>query len=268
MSPADHSIYLIVNADDFNLTEGVSKGILEAHDQGVVTSTSFLVNLPCSVLVLRELKKRSRLGVGLHLNITLGHPVSRPEHIPSLLNGVGVFKKRSELDFRKISWEELRAEYEEQIGVFKKIFGRLPTHLDTHHHLHEKRKVFEVLVRTAIRYRLPIRKSRLCDSSTRKVFESHGLMLPNHLLEDLDHRRAWNLSSLRQAIQGMKSGYYELMCHPALCDRALMKKSSFNRPRLQELKALVSPEIKSAIKEKKIRLISFESLRLTRRVVP
>ena len=60
---------LIVNADDFNLSPGVSRGILEAHARGIVTSTTMMINLPPDAATLACLRD-SDLGVGLHLNLT------------------------------------------------------------------------------------------------------------------------------------------------------------------------------------------------------
>lgn len=260
MSLPRRRIHLIVNADDFNLTQGVSRGILQAHDYGIVTSTSFLINLPVSRSLVRELTKRKRLGVGLHLNVTLGRSLSSPEEIPSLVNSKGYFRRGSELDLRKIRQEDLVTEYEHQIERFKNVFARLPTHLDTHHHLHEEKKIFEVLTPIALRYRLPIRRSRWCDANVKRLFSSHGITLTDYLLKDLDASRAWNRSSLLKVIRVMKAGGYELMCHPGVCDQKLLKISSFHQIRVQELEALVSFEIRSAIKKKRIRLISFDRL--------
>src|SRR5262245_60919462 len=81
---------LIVNADDFGLTEGVSRGILEAHARGIVTSTTLLVNRGVGGQQLEQLRG-SGLGVGLHVNLTLGAPVSDPRRVPSLIDVEGRF---------------------------------------------------------------------------------------------------------------------------------------------------------------------------------
>ena len=84
---------LIVNADDFNLTPGVTRGILKAHDQGMVMSTTVLINLPLEPALVRRASRRKQLGVGLHLNITLGRPVSPPGKIRTLLKPEGNFRR-------------------------------------------------------------------------------------------------------------------------------------------------------------------------------
>ncbi len=260
MTALSRFIKLIVNADDFNLTEGVSHGILEAHDRGIVTSTSFMVNLPAPGRILKELKKRKKLGVGLHLNITLGTPVALPRKIPTLLKADGSFKKRSELDFKNISQAELAEEYRSQIERFRKLLGRLPTHLDTHHHLHAKKEIFEIFTRMAARYRLPVRMSCLCTAGVRKKLKTRGVLTTDHLIEDLESAHAWSRVSLLKALRTLRKGTYELMCHPARCDKALMAISSFNRTREREREALCSVEVQSFLKEEKMRLIAFGDL--------
>src|SRR5262245_11890986 len=81
---------LIVNADDFGLTGAVSRGILEAARRGIVTSTTAIVNRPIAPALVAELDA-SGLGVGLHLNLTLGAPVSDPRRVASLVDGQGRF---------------------------------------------------------------------------------------------------------------------------------------------------------------------------------
>ena len=258
-SPAG-AVFLIVNADDFNLTEGVSEGILEAHDRGIVTSTSFMVNLPAPAHIVKELNKRKRLGVGLHLNITLGMPVSPARKVPTLVDANGVFRKRAKLDFRRLSGEELALEYRSQIEKFKKLLGRLPTHLDTHHHLHAEKKIFAVLNQVAAGYRLPIRISGICFPGARKRLKAKGIPTTDTLIEDLEPQKAWNTGSLTKILAGLKPGIHELMCHPARCDKSLMNISSFNRTREQELKALCSPLTLAVLKKRGVRLISFADL--------
>src|SRR5437879_11310485 len=72
---------LIVNADDFGLSAGVNRGVLEAHEAGVVSSVSVLVNAPGWTDAAQRLRALSspsfpELGVGLHLNLTTSRPVS------------------------------------------------------------------------------------------------------------------------------------------------------------------------------------------------
>ena len=83
---------LIVNADDYGLTAGVSRGIIDAHRGGIVTSTTLLVNRPVDPALIEALQS-SGLGVGLHMNLTLGPPVAPAKRVASLLDGEGAFTR-------------------------------------------------------------------------------------------------------------------------------------------------------------------------------
>ena len=102
--------FLVVNADDFNLTENVSRAIFKAHDRGIVTSTSVFCNLPLSKFQLTGLQKRKTLGIGLHLNLTFGEPLSKPNLVSSLVDREGFLKR---LDQFKKSRIELKLQMEE-----------------------------------------------------------------------------------------------------------------------------------------------------------
>src|SRR5436190_22470331 len=82
---------LIVNADDFGLTEKVNQAIIEGHLKGIITSTSLLANGVAFESAVRLAQLHPKLGVGVHLNLTDGSPVSAPARIPSLVTDKGVF---------------------------------------------------------------------------------------------------------------------------------------------------------------------------------
>src|SRR5512140_2087771 len=77
---------LIVNADDFGFSAGVTRGILEAHAAGTVTSTSVIVNMPASEDSVRQLRGAPMLGAGLHLNFTCGRPMAPADQVASLID--------------------------------------------------------------------------------------------------------------------------------------------------------------------------------------
>ena len=83
---------LIVNADDLGWTEGVNRGIAEAHRNGIVTSTSLLANGPSFSLGVELARTTPGLGVGVHLNLSDGAPVAPPELVTSLVNNEGEFQ--------------------------------------------------------------------------------------------------------------------------------------------------------------------------------
>lgn len=251
--------FLIVNADDLNLTEGVSRGILKAHDEGIVTSTTAFSNLPVSPRLLRELRRRPALGVGIHLNVTLGNPLMPSKWVPSLVDWRGNFRRKH--DFSAVSRVELLLEYERQIEHFNDVFGRLPTHLDTHHHLHDHPAVFEIVKQLAFRYRLPMRLSKCFGRAEKKLFARAGIPCTGLLMKDLSARTAWNRRSLLRALGKMGKVSCEFMCHPADCDEELVAISSFNKERGGELEAFCSKDVREFLEKKNVRLGNFSDLR-------
>src|SRR5256885_1605152 len=77
---------LIVNADDLGWTEGVNRGIAEAHRNGIVTSSSLLANGAAFASAVELARSTPGLGVGVHLNLSDGEPVAPRELVPTLLN--------------------------------------------------------------------------------------------------------------------------------------------------------------------------------------
>lgn len=251
------SFSLIVNADDFNYSPGVSRGILRAHDLGIVTSTTVLINLPLEKTWISELKRRRNLGVGLHLNITFGPPVSDPEEVASLVNGHGVFFRRGEIEMAALKASHLKREFERQLERFHSLLSRHPTHLDTHHHLHEELGVFEVLSELAIQNRLPIRLSRHVKREVRHRFQKRDIPLTDSLLGNPARPRPWGQNELLQVLRSVRSGVHEIYCHPGYADETLRSVSSFADGREEELSLFTSPALKREIKRREIRLIHY-----------
>ena len=94
--------FLIVNADDFGLVPSVSEGILEAHERGIVSSTTALVTRPLAKSLIRKAKRYGDLGIGIHLNMTLGEPLSKSKRVASLLNEKGKLSKLTPTSLQKI----------------------------------------------------------------------------------------------------------------------------------------------------------------------
>ncbi|HEC34862.1 MAG TPA: ChbG/HpnK family deacetylase, partial [Chloroflexi bacterium] len=163
---------LIVNADDFGRTDGVTEGILQAHLHGIVTSTTAMVNLPgAERAVRRATAEAPDLGVGVHLNLTAGRPLLPPDEVPSLLGPDGCFYPIHRLvpHLMDLSPDQVRAELTAQIERFRS-WGREPTHLDSHHHvLYLAPHLFRLLVELADRYHLPIRNPWPRESVGREV---------------------------------------------------------------------------------------------------
>lgn len=132
---------LIVNADDFGLTEATSAAILRCHREGVVTSTSVLALAPAFERSVPMLDDHPSIGVGIHLAL-VGEdpPLSPPEQIPTLVDDEGRLPA-SWREFAglaatgRIAIRDARRELRAQIDRVRS-YGLRPTHLDSHQHLH------------------------------------------------------------------------------------------------------------------------------------
>ena len=132
---------LIVNADGFGISNTVNRAILESIESGLVTSTSIMANMSGfedAVLLLRE-HTAMNVRIGVHLNLTAGYPLSRPIlDCPRFCNDNGKFIYDRKRWLFRLNRNEKRAVYEEMKAQIEKVLaaGIVPTHLDSHHHLH------------------------------------------------------------------------------------------------------------------------------------
>lgn len=172
---------LIVNADDFGRAVGVNRGILEAHARGIVTSTTAMVNYPDAPVGLEmALETAPDLGLGVHLTLTSGRPVSPPERVPTLVDEDGRFYAQGAFyrHFRDIDADDLRRELTAQVERFIALTGRPPTHLDSHHHaayIHPD--ALCALLALALQYNIPVRRPYPGDSPPADL-RSHLPMFP------------------------------------------------------------------------------------------
>lgn len=153
---------LIVNADDFGHAAGVNRGILDAHHQGIVTSTTVMINYPAAPAGLEQaLDSAPDLGIGLHFTLTSGRPVLPPEKVPSLVREDGRFRLLSEWvpQFERVDPDDVRREMTAQFERFVSLTGKKPDHLDAHHHItFILPAAFEVMLEIAAQYHLPTRR--------------------------------------------------------------------------------------------------------------
>src|SRR5512133_837132 len=153
---------LIVNADDYGHTPGVSEGIRQGHLHGIVTSTSAMMNRPLAPADLTvAARKCPDLGIGVHLVLTAGKPVLAAVKLSTLVDSQGNFLKLPALVDRinQIDLEQVWAEWNAQVEMFIRHYGKNPDHLDSHHHCsYFTPALFERMVRLAEQLKCAIRK--------------------------------------------------------------------------------------------------------------
>src|SRR5215212_10143573 len=152
---------LIINSDDYGRTPEISHGIREAHLHGVVTSTTCMMNIPTTADdIAIALKEAPNLGMGVHLVLTMGRPISAPESIASIVDENGDFFKYTPFTERlaQLHMDEVKAEWRAQIEAFIGAAGRNPTHLDSHHHSsYFSPALFRGMLELVQEYRCPVR---------------------------------------------------------------------------------------------------------------
>jgi hypothetical protein len=246
---------LIVNADDYGLTAGVSRGILEAHRRGIVTSTTLLVNRPIEASLIEALKA-SGMGVGLHLNLTLGPPVAPARRVASLLDGEGRFVRDAREAARRARPDEARIELGLQIDEFRKIMGRFPTHLDSHHHVGRHEPILALVLDFARAIKVPVRSQ---DADVRAAARTAALKTPDHFRGESGPDAYWSSERVLAHLRELPGGVTEFMTHPGYYDDALAY-SRYGRQRETEIEGLTDPRARALIEQEGIQLIHFGQL--------
>jgi chitin disaccharide deacetylase len=268
---------LIVNADDFGMTAGVNRAVVEACRRGVVTSATVMVNMPGFDEAVRLAAECPELGVGLHFNITQGEPVAGPSRVGSLLNARGLFTGTSTALARRsllgrLRTEdvavELRAQLEKALGAGLKL-----THLDSHKHAHALPQVFEAVARVlpeaprlglgppkAVKQRAVglgvARLSRMNLAACRRA----GLATTDAFF-GVAQTGFWTKRWLADVIEKLPDGVSELMCHPGYEDEgAVPVPTRLGVSRVEEFKLLTDPEIRALIEARGVRLVNFSLL--------
>jgi chitin disaccharide deacetylase len=250
---------LIVTADDFNLSEGVSRGIHEAHQHGIVTETSVMVNLGDLRRASELLAEAPRLAIGLHLNLTRGRPLAPPRAVAELLGHDGHFLGAPQALLPRMRAEAVQAEFQAQLQTFVQVFGRLPQHLDTHHHIHQHPVILEALLDLAMPLKLPVRG---LDPHMRATIRARGLGSPAHLLGDVGQEPYWTISRLASTIRALEAGITELMCHPGYFDEAIAY-SRYGRQRDVEREALCDSVVAATMQETDVQLVTYAAVQAT-----
>src|SRR5262249_4514959 len=285
---------LIVNADDFGLTRQVSQGILDVHRDGIVTSTTLMANGMGFDAAVSMSRQAPQLGVGVHLNLSEGKPVSRACEIPSLVNTWGELyltpgRLWAGLLQREVSLSDVERELHGQVEKVIRA-GISPTHLDGHKHVHILPGVAAIVIRLAQQFgirnvrcpveqgpnlarllsqrpRTPVIKqyvvgravSRLAHQFREKLKRA-GLTCPAHFY-GLSETGFLNLQGVQEILSRLPQGVSELMCHPGYVDAELTRSGTrLLAQREVEIQALTAPRISKLVADQDIRLVSFRDL--------
>lgn len=246
---------LIVNADDLGYNPGVNRGIITAFEEGVVTSTTMLVNGDYFEDTVELVNRcRNELGAGLHVNLTRGNPVSSPAKVSSLLDNNRFFWEIDVLYQKELVREEIKEEIISQLDKLKDS-GIYPTHMDAHHHLQHHPLVLEVMSEIALIYKLPLRN---VGEKTKKFFRENNIPTPDYFISSFFGKGATedNLMTWLKELKIKGDLIVEVMTHPGYRE-GFNTRSSYREGRERELEILCSSKIKDFIKEEKITLVDY-----------
>jgi predicted glycoside hydrolase/deacetylase ChbG (UPF0249 family) len=227
---------LIVNADDFGLTDGINRGILESHVSGIVTSTSLMVRHGAATNAAALARSYPELSVGLHID--LGEWIFRDQEWTQIYRVVD--DKDS---------DEVEREILNQLAQFRKLMGRNPSHLDSHQHVHRNEPIRSIALKIAQSLHVPLR-GVVGDVEYIGGFygqEEFGAPIPENLSPEY----------LIGIILSIPPGVSELGCHPGFADEL---ESAYAMEREREIAALCDSSVRESIVSSGIELCSYDSL--------
>jgi chitin disaccharide deacetylase len=222
--------WLIVNADDFGLSEGVNDGIVRAHHQGIVTSASLMVLWPAAV---DALNRAGKIALGLHVD--LGEWAFR--------NGEWIAL------YERLSLEDapaVEAEVNRQLDEFTRLAGRMPTHIDSHQHVHTHEPIRSIVKRLADKLSVPLRGHASEIRYSGRFYGQSG--------EGAPYPDGISVPAIMDLLTELPAGVTELGCHPGE-DAEL--DSQYCQERFQEVQVLCDPRVRQKVEAEGIRLCTF-----------
>jgi len=272
---------LIVTADDFGYSRQANRAIIKCFREGIVTSTSFLVNTKYFDESARLLKQNKKLDVGIHINLTEFRPLTKARALAGK-NGDFIGKKIwFNGYYRHADKNEIESEINEQIT--KALSSGLNiTHLNGHNHIHMLPNIIDIAVRSAKEYgikyfRLPYEaalnkdevklystiraKNAVARLHAKNKINKNGLKAAGAFYGSLCMKNM-DYSKLAVIFNSIKNGTSELMVHPAYIDK---EGDIFHQSmqREKEIELLTSNKTKQVIKKNNIKLTNFSKMSKT-----
>jgi hopanoid biosynthesis associated protein HpnK len=279
---------LIVNADDLGLTSGVNRGILKAHKNGIVTSTTLMACGEKFDEAAALVERAPKLSVGCHVVLVDGSPIQNPAAVSSLVVSDGTPRFRQSLmSFAclaaagKIDAAQVEAEVTAQIGKLQAA-GIQVSHLDSHKHTHmfpavlkgvlraartsgirAMRNPFEPLVFATLRHwkrQFQLKLLQSFRARFRAMLADAGVATPNGCV-GIAATGGLNLETFQSLLRTLPDGTWEFVSHPGYNDADLdLVKTRLRHSRDKELAILTSPEVREMIHSEGIELISYREL--------
>ena len=263
---------LIINSDDYGRSPDISRGIRETHLNGVVTSTTCMMNLPTTGHdIAIALNETPNLKMGVHLVLTAKRPILPMQWTKSVTDEHGDFLKYDAFiaNLPNLDILEVKAEWRAQIEAYITAARSQPTHLDSHHHSSFfSPALFKAMLELAKEYNCAVRYpftqvSRELEETAKvaaDLVREFDPKRPDTFVVDFYDEGA-TTDNLLKIINHLPEGTTEIMCHPGYVDQTFAEKESvYNFQREREVTILTDPAVKKAIQANGIELISFADL--------
>jgi len=247
--PADA---LLLNADDLGLSPAVDAGIFAVWAQRAIGDSSIFATAEDLPAVLSRAREAA-LPVGIHLNLTFGHPLSDPAKIPALVTAAGAFMKRGQWTTPLPAGEvqhELRGQVQRVLSL-----GWTPSHLDSHHHIHAYPEILREVIALAREFNLPVRATT---PAMRQALRDADLPCPTHFSMAFYGEDA-TVATLKRLVDACPGGVLEVMTHPGHADPSLP--SSYREARANELTALTDRHWQAWLQARGIPVVGYGALK-------
>ena len=286
---------LIINADDLGFNQEVTDGIFDSHSNGVVTSTTLMVNMPAADYAVERIAKHPDLSVGIHVNLTTGVPVSDPCDVPSLVDADGQFHDHRKFMRLANRWKLETSDLErEMVAQFEKFesYGIQPTHADSHHHSTYCLQVFPVLLKLLSQFKLRRMRShrgwfhtdrtasnamalrfktlltnvkrfpqRIYYEVQHRMCKSRGFQVPDERYDFYkvvgNQKMGFRSECVPSMLASMPPGIIEMVCHPGYLSQDPIDNAKFRQQRKDELDLMTSPSFAESLESSNIKLINF-----------
>lgn len=240
---------IIINADDFGYCEAVNYGIISAHNNGIVRSTSMMANMPGVEHGVGLLKENKTLNCGVHMTLSCGRPLL--SNLKTIVDKDGFFIRRiTDEIIEKMDCDEIYRELCAQIDRVKGL-GIDISHLDSHHHIHTLLSLKPVIEKIVIKYNLPIRGGFEYNLEYSKVVPLIDSFYKENVSEEY---------FIKNIDEIMKYDVVDIMSHPAFLDDYILNSTSYAIDRTKEHKILTSKKVKEFLEKNGLVISSYRDI--------
>lgn len=240
---------IIINADDFGYCEAVNYGIISAHNNGIVRSTSMMANMPGVEHGVGLLKENKTLNCGVHMTLSCGRPLL--SNLKTIVDKDGFFIRTiTDEIIEKMDCDEIYRELCAQIDRVKGL-GIDISHLDSHHHIHTLVSLKPVIEKIVTKYNLPIRGGFEYNLEYSKVVPLIDSFYKENVSEEY---------FIKNIDEIMKYDVVDIMSHPAFLDDYILNSTSYAIDRTKEHKILTSKKVKEFLEKNGLVISSYRDI--------